>query len=321
MVGLKDKYKDYFKIGTAVNENTIVSHSGLIKKHFNSLTCENETKFISLQKKKGRFDFSPADKIVQFARDNNMAMRGHVFAWHSQSPDWLFEDADKDELLERIKEHIRVVGQRYSNDFYCWDAVNEVIEDKTDGFYRKSPWVDIIGEDFSDYVFRYAKEILPDTDLYYNDYNETIPEKRDKIYELVKGMLDRGVPVNGIGMQCHWNIYFPPADLVRQAIEKYAKLGLKLQITELDISVFSHDDTRIVEKPTEQMLELQAKAYQEAFAIFREYKDIIDNVTLWGVADDCTWLDNFPVYNRKNWPLLFDENHQPKEALLRIMDF
>lgn len=321
MVGLKDKYKDYFKIGAAVNEKTIESHADIIKKHFNSVTCENETKFIRLQKAKGSFDFLAADKILHFARENNIAMRGHVFAWHNQSPGWLFEDADKEELLERIKEHIRVVGQRYRDDFYCWDAVNEVIEDKAEEFYRKSPWVNIIGEDFADYVFRYAKEILPNTDLYYNDYNESNPPKRDKIYELVKGMLNRGIPVDGIGMQCHWSIHYPSASLVRQAIEKYAELGLKLQITELDISVFAHNELGRVEKPTVQMLMLQAKAYQEAFALFREYKDIIDNVTLWGVADDSTWLDDFPVKNRKNWPLLFDEDHKPKEALLRIMDF
>jgi endo-1,4-beta-xylanase len=321
MVGLKDKYKDYFKIGAAVNVNTIVSHADLIKEHFNSITCENETKFINLQGEKGKFNFSPADKIVQFGRVNNLAMRGHVFAWHNQSPDWLFENTNREEMLERTREHIRIVGQRYNKDFYCWDAVNEAIEDKTDSFYRQSPWVRIIGEDFADYVFRYAKEILPDTDLYYNDYNESIPTKRDKIYEYVKGMLDRGVPVDGIGMQCHWSIYYPSTDLIKQAIEKYAGLGLKIQITEMDISMFAHDDNSVYKKPTEQMIELQANAYQEVFAIFREYKDIIDNVTLWGVADDCTWLDYFPVFNRKNWPLLFDENHQPKEALLRIMDF
>ena len=321
MIGLKDKYKDYFKIGAAVNTHTIETHSDLLKKHFNSLTCENETKFQSLQKEENNFDFKDADKIVQFARDNHFAMRGHVFTWHNQTSEWVFENADKEILLERLKTHMRVVGKRYENDFYCWDCVNEAIEDKSDILFRKSPWSEIIGEDFMDYAFRYAKEILPNTDLYYNDYNESLIPKRDKIYDTVKSMLDRGVPIDGIGLQCHLNIYFPPIDLIRSAIEKYAKLGLKLQITELDMSLFAADDESRRKKPSKELLEKQAKQYGDLFAVFREYKDVIDNVTLWGIADDITWLDNFPVRNRKNWPLLFDEQHQPKEALLRIIDF
>lgn len=321
MIGLKDKYKDYFKIGAAVNVRTIGTHAELIKKHFSSLTCENETKFSSVHAQEDVYNFSQADKIVNFARMNDIAMRGHTFTWHNQTPSWVFEDADKELLLERLKEHIRIVGKRYEKDFYCWDVVNEAIEDKTDLFYRVSPWTQIIGEDFMEYAFRFAKEILPDAQLYYNDYNEVQVPKRDKIYEAIKKMQDRGVPIDGVGLQCHWNIYSPSMDEVRNAIELYAKLGLKLQVTEMDISVYEHNDDTKLEKPTEKMLELQAKAYGEAFAMFREYKDIIDNVTVWGVADDVTWLSNFPYRNRKNWPLLFDDEHQPKEALLRIMDF
>ncbi|MBH1941142.1 endo-1,4-beta-xylanase [Mobilitalea sibirica] len=321
MAGLKDKYRDYFKIGAAVNTRTINTHAKLITEHFNSLTCENETKFISLQKEEDNFNFRQADKIVQFARDNHLAMRGHTFTWHNQTPGWVFENATKEKLLDRLKTHIRVVGQRYEKDFYCWDVVNEAIEDKTELYMRKSPWTEIIGEDFMDYAFLFAKEILPGADLYYNDYNEVKQPKRDKIYKAVKDMIDRGIPVDGVGLQCHWSIYSPSADHIKSAIEQYAKLGLKIQVTEMDISMFSHEDKTGIQKPTEKLIEQQAKAYGDAFAIFREYKDIIDNVTLWGVADDETWLDNFPVKERKNWPLLFDEQQQPKEAYYRIMDF
>lgn len=321
MIGLKDKYKDYFKMGAAVNTRTINTHAALLKQHFSSLTCENETKFESLQKVEGNFNFSNADKIVQFARDNQIAMRGHTFTWHNQTPTWVFANADKEMLLKRLKNHIATVGKRYEKDFYCWDVVNEAIEDKSENLFRKSNWTEIIGEDFMDYAFRYAKEILPNTDLYYNDYNETQVPKRDKIYETVKGMMERGVPIDGVGLQCHWSIYSPVMDEIRKTIELYAKLGLKLQVTEMDVSVYAHEDISHLDKPTEKILDLQAKAYSNIFTIFREYKDIIDNVTLWGVADDSTWLDNFPVENRKNWPLLFDEQHQPKEALVRIMDF
>lgn len=320
-MGIKDKYQDYFKVGIAVNSRTIRTHAELIKKHFNSLTCENETKFSSVHYNKDKYDFDRADGIVQFARDNDMAMRGHTFTWHQQTPPWVFEDATKEILLERLKSHIEVVGKRYENDFYCWDVVNEAVDDKGDNILRKSPWVDIIGEDFMDYSFKYAREILPNTELFYNDYNAIVPEKRDKIYKAVKDMKDRGIPIDGVGLQCHFNIYNPTMDEIREAIELYASLGVRIHITEMEISVFGSKDEEKVSKPTEKMMELQAKAYGESFAIFREYKDVIDNVTLWGPADDETWLDNFPVRGRKNWPLLFDENHEPKEAYHRIMDF
>ena len=321
MIGLKDKYKDYFRIGAAINYRTVDTHKDLIIKHFDSITCENETKYVGLQKEENQFSFDNADRITRFAKDNNMYMRGHTFVWHNQTPEWVFEDATRDILLDRMKKHITQVGERYKEDFYCWDVVNEAVDDKNDIFYRKSPWYDIIGEDFVDIAFIHAKEVLPETDLYYNDYNESYFPKRDKIYKIVKDMLDRGIPVDGVGLQCHWNIYSPSMDDVKRAIEQYAKLGLKIQVTEMDVSVFEFFDESRLDKPSKELLKRQAATYKEGFKIFREYKDIIDTVTLWGVADDATWLDNFPVRNRKNWPLLFDEDHKPKEALYEIMDF
>lgn len=321
MIGLMDKYKDYFKIGAAVSSRSIETHQDLLKKHFNSITCENETKFVSLQGNENEYKFDTADRMLQFAKDNNMAMRGHTFVWHNQTPRWVFEGATKDILLERMKNHILKVGKRYENDFYCWDVVNEAIEDKGDVFMRKSPWVDIIGEDFMDYAFNFAREVLPNTELFYNDYNESHYPKRDKIYKAVKDMVERGVPVDGIGLQCHWNISSPSMDDFKRAMEQYAKLGLRIHVTEMDVSLFAFEDTTKLDKPSPELLKKQAEIYKEGFKILRDYKDIVDNVTLWGVADDYTWLDHFPVRNRKNWPLLFDENHEPKEAFYAIMDF
>lgn len=321
MIGLKDKYKEYFKIGAAVNTRTIESHKELLVKHFNSITCENETKFINLQRKENEYQFEKADKIVSFAKNNDMFMRGHTFVWHNQTPEWVFADATRDILINRMKEHILCVGKKYENDFFCWDVVNEAIEDKGDLIYRKSSWLDVIGEDFMDIAFSYAKEVLPKADLYYNDYNESSYPKRDKIYKAVKGMLDRGAPVDGIGLQCHWNIFSPTMDDFKRAMEQYAKLGLKIHVTEMDVSVFKFEDLGRIDKPSNEMLKKQTALYREGFKILREYKDLVDNVTLWGIADDVTWLDYFPTRNRKNWPLLFDEEHEPKEALYAIMDF
>ena len=123
-----------------------------------------------------------------------------------------------------------------------------------------------------------------------------------------------------MGLQAHWNINNPGIDEIRSAIETYASLGLKLQFTEMDVSVFSFDDRRMdLVKPTSEMLDLQAERYQQFFQLFKEYKDEITAVTFWGAADDYTWLDDFPVKGRKNWPFLFDENHQPKEAFWKVV--
>lgn len=321
MQRLKDKYKDYFKIGAEVNSWTIKSHADLITTHFNSITCENEMKPISLAPEEGRFTFERADEIYDFAVKNDLGVRGHTFVWHNQTPDWIFNVKDREELLERLKNHIAVVGGRYRDKVYCWDAVNEAIEDKTDLVLRQSKWLEKLGEHYMDDVFRIAKEVLPEKEFFYNDYNETNPVKRKKIYDTVKGMLDRGVPVDGIGMQMHINIYGPSIDELKSALELYASLNLRIHVTEMDVSMFEFNDHTRLDYPPAELIEKQAQVYADYFKVFREYKDHIDCVTLWGVADDMTWLDNFPVPRRKNWPLLFDVNHNPKEAFYRILEF
>lgn len=320
-MGLKDKYKDYFKVGAAVNSNTIISHSDIITEHFNSITCENEMKYGSVAVSDGVYNLDRADRIVDFAGKNQIAVRGHTFVWHNQTPDWVFDYADKEQLLQRIRGHITTIGNRYKDDIYCWDVVNEAIEDKLDIVLRRTKWLEILGEKYMDDVFHIAKEVLPGTQLFYNDYNETNPNKRGKIIETVQGMIRRGAPIDGIGLQCHYNLYEPSVDELKRSIELYADLGLRIHITEMDISMFRNGDQSNPGKPTRRMCELQAELYDSFFKVFREYKEVIDCVTLWGVADDDTWLDNFPVRNRKNWPLLFDVEHKPKEAFHRIMNF
>ncbi|BCN30074.1 endo-1,4-beta-xylanase [Anaeromicropila herbilytica] len=317
---LKEKYKDYFKVGVAVNEETIVSHKDIITEHFNSITCENAMKYNDLCDEHGNYHCEKADLIYEFAKENNLAIRGHNFVWHQAIPTSTLEKMQKEELLERITEHIQKVAMRYPN-IYCWDVVNEAISDDKESYWRETVWYKVLGEDYIDTIFRIAREAVPTTSkLYYNDYNEFDSIKSDKIYTLIKHALDRGVPIEGLGCQCHINISQPSVDTYRRALEKYAKLGVRLQITEMDVSIYSSRDMK-VENMTGREIEAQAKVYADYFKLFREYHEIIDAVTLWGVADDATWLDNFPVKNRKDAPLLFGVDHEPKEALLRIMDF
>ena len=320
-------YKDHFMIGAAVNPLTLNTQGELIKKQFNSITAENQMKFEELQPEPGRFTFEVADKIVSFAKENSMKVRGHTLVWHNQTPDWMFmnEDGsvtDRETLLERMKFHITTVMERYKGQIYCWDVVNEVVADEGTELLRESKWTEIIGDDFIEKAFEYAHEADPEALLFYNDYNESHPNKREKIYTLVKGLVDKGIPIHGIGLQAHWNLKGPSYEDIRAAIEKYATLGLEIHLTEMDVSVFSYEDRRAdLTEPTEEMQALQIERYTELFKMLREYSHVITSVTFWGAADDYTWLDDFPVRGRKNWPFVFDENHEPKESFWSIIDF
>ncbi|WP_404455166.1 endo-1,4-beta-xylanase [Virgibacillus necropolis] len=320
-------YQDYFHIGAAVNPMTLNSEQEIIKKHFSSITAENEMKFEALHPEEDRFTFETADKILSFAKENGKSVRGHTLVWHNQTSDWIFTDAnrklvDRQTLLKRMERHITTVMERYKGQIYSWDVVNEAVTDSGKNILRDSKWLSIIGDDFIDKAFEYAHQADPDAALFYNDYNESNPEKRDKIFKLVKGLVDKGVPIHGIGMQAHWNLTGPSYDEIRKAIEKYASLGMKIQITEMDVSVFNFNDKRThFTEPTEEMKVLQAERYQGFFKLFREYADVITSVTFWGATDEYTWLDNFPVKERKNWPFVFDVNHMPKNSFWKIADF
>ncbi|OMD66815.1 1,4-beta-xylanase [Paenibacillus odorifer] len=323
---LKTIFAEDFKIGAAVNLMTIKSQEHLLAYHFNSITAENEMKFESLHPLEDSYNFKLADQLVAFARKHHMAMRGHTLVWHNQTTDWLFEDkkggcVSKETLLARLKSHIQTVVGRYKEDIYAWDVVNEVIADEGEELLRQSKWLDIVGPEFIGKAFEFAHEADPKALLFYNDYNESNPLKRDKIYKMVKSLLEQGVPIHGVGLQAHWNLYDPSLDDIRAAIEKYASLGLQLQLTELDVSMFRFDDKRMdLKVAPAELLELQAERYEAMFALLKEYRDVISSVTFWGAADDYTWLDGFPVRGRKNWPFLFDEQHNPKRAYHQLLN-
>lgn len=323
---LYETFSGQFLIGAAVNPKTLVSQRDLLAYHFNSLTAENEMKFERLHPEEERYTFEEADRLVAFAKENGMGLRGHTLVWHNQTPDWMFEHPsggaiDRDTLLARMKAHIETVVTRYKGMIYAWDVVNEAVIDSGEELLRPSKWLEIVGEDFIAKAFEYAHAADPGAMLFYNDYNESVPEKREKIYSLVKSLKEKDVPIHGIGLQAHWSLEHPTLDNIREAIERYASLGMMLHITELDVSVFDFEDKRTdLLSPTEEMMERQAERYQQFFRLFKEYREHITSVTFWGAADDYTWLDNFPVYGRKNWPFIFDQQHQPKQAFWDILD-
>ncbi|MDB5112838.1 MAG: xynB 2, partial [Mucilaginibacter sp.] len=210
---------------------------------------------------------------------------------------------------------------------YAWDVVNEAIDDDSTKFLRNSQWYQICGEDFITKAFEYAHEADPNAILFYNDYNTERPEKRERVYKLLKKLTDAHVPVNGVGLQAHWSIDEPsPKDLIA-TIKKFSSLGLKIQITEMDISIYPWEKDRRAKRPDEsdvytpEIEKKQAEKYAELFKIFRQYKKVITGVTFWNLSDKYTWLDQYPVPGRKNYPLLFDKNMQPKKAYQGVINF
>lgn len=331
--GLKDYYSDYFTMGVAVSPQSIEGESAeLIKREYNSITPENVMKMGPIHPEQDRFNWEPADAIAEFARENGLKMRGHALVWHQQTGGWIFEAEDggkvsKEELLRRMKSHIDSVVPRYSETIYAWDVVNEAIDDNPDNFLRNSEWYEIAGEDFIIKAFEYAREADPDVKLFYNDYNAIIPEKRDRIYKLLKMLVDRDVPIDGVGIQGHWSIFGPTEEELREALDMYTSLGLEVQITELDVSIYPWEKEQRERREgesdefTPELEQRQIEAYDMFFRVFRDYQDELTSVTFWNVADNYTWLDHYPVEGRKNYPLLFDENYERKKAYEKVVEF
>lgn len=332
--GLKDYYKDYFPIGVAVSPNDLKNPAevSLILKQFNSLTPENAMKMGPIHPEENRYNWKDADSIVAFAVAHHLRVRGHNLCWHEQTPKWLFTDAEgklvsKEVLLKRLKDHITTVVNRYKGKVYAWDVVNEAIDDDSTKFLRNSLWYQICGEDFIAKAFEYAHEADPNAVLFYNDYNTERPEKRERVYRLLKKLVDARVPINGVGLQAHWSIYEPTAADLIKTIKEFSSLGLKVQITELDISIYPWEKKLRARRPgesdeyTPELQQKQAEQYASVFKIFRDYKDAITGVTFWNISDRHTWLDTYPVPGRKNYPLLFDQNYQPKKAYWDVVSW
>lgn len=332
--GLKDYYRDYFTMGVAVSPRSLhTDEAGFILKHFSSLTPENAMKMGPIHPLPDRYNWRDADSIVAFAFRNGMRVRGHALCWHNQTPHWLFVDArgdtvGKTELLSRLREHIHSVVSRYKGKIYAWDVVNEAISDRADKFYRNSAFYRICGEEYIEMAFEYAHEADPAALLFYNDYNTINPVKRKKIIRMVRDLRARGVPVQAIGLQGHWAITEPGREQLDETLRDFASLGLPLQITELDISVYPKEHMARERRPadsdtvfTAERAEKQAGVYRMCFELFRKYRQSITGVTFWNISDRQSWLDNFPVRGRKDYPLLFDRDLNPKAAYWEVVNF
>ena len=329
--GLKDAYQEYFKIGVSVNNRNVTdpAQMALILREFNSITAENAMKPEPTEPRKGEFHWEDADRIADFCRRNGIRMRGHTLMWHSQIGSWMYQDEKgnllpKEEFYANMKHHIQAIVSRYKDVVYCWDVVNEAVADSPvlpgRSELRDSPMFRIAGEEFIYKAFEYAHEADPEALLYYNDYNDAEPAKSQRIYNLVKRMKDAGVPVDGIGMQAHYNVYGPSMKEVDDAINLYSRVVGHIHLTELDIRV--NEDmggalrfNRGRGQVTDWERTLQQDQYVNLFKVLRKHKDVIDCVTFWNVSDKDSWLGT------DNYPLLFDENYKPKQAYLAVKGF
>ena len=336
--GLKDAYKDYFSIGVAVNMRNISNPEqiAIIKKDFNSITAENDMKPQPTEPAYGQFNWENADKIANFCRSNGIKLRGHCLMWHAQIGEWMYKDekgdlVSKEKLFQNMKHHITAIVERYKDVIYAWDVVNEAISDggwqggrrgmgEHPSPYRNSPLYQIAGDEFIKKAFIYAREADPNVLLFYNDYNAADPGKRDRIYNMVKSMKEEGVPIDGIGMQGHYNVYGPSMEDVDAALTKYSTIVKHIHITELDIRAnqemggqlnFSRDGGNI----SQVVKTLQEDQYARLFKVLRKHKDVVDNVTFWNLSDRDSWL------GARNYPLPYDENYKPKRVYSIIKDF
>jgi len=315
---LAEIYKDYFMIGCAGEFNLFMADSlpyQVMSNTFNAITPENSMKPQSVQGAKGVFTFSSSDSLVSAAKENGMTVIGHTLAWHQQSPAWLnSKDLSRDEAIENLKTHIKEVMSHYGGDVYSWDVVNEAFDDNITNpgnwrtALRECAWKTAIGDDYIEIAFRAAREANPDVLLYYNDYNLDYPDKREAVYSMAKEFIEKGVPIDGIGMQGHYNMSTSAAS-VERSIARFAELGLKVSITELDITVNDAKDDGL----TEAQELAQAIKYAELFQVFRAYKDTVERVTLWGISDGTSWRGD-------RYPLLFDKAYKAKKAFWAVAD-
>lgn len=339
---LKKAFKDKFYIGTAMSlpqiNETDVKSDQIITSQFSSIVAENCMKSMFLQPQEGKFFFDDADRFVAFGEKNNMFIIGHTLIWHSQLPKWFFVDKNgKDVSLEvlkqRMKNHITTVVSRYKGRVKGWDVVNEAIME--DGTYRKSKFYEILGEEFIPLAFQYAQEADPNAELYYNDYNEWFPEKVKTVINIVKNMKSRGIRVDGVGMQTHVGLDTPKLAEYEKAIVDYASAGVKVNVTEMEISALpspwgtSANVSDTVEYqakmnpytkglPQNVQKEWESR-YLDFFRLFIKHQDKIRRVTMWGVTDNQSWKNDFPIKGRTDFPLLFDRNFKAKPVVEKII--
>ena len=341
--GLKDALGKYFLVGAAINVNQSAGYDSMatatLARHFNCIVAENCMKPEGMQPQEGKFKWRKAERFVKYGEDHGLTVIGHVLVWHSQTPDWFFKDAEgnaatREVLIERMKTHIHTVVGHFKGRIKGWDVVNEAILD--DGAYRQSPWYKIIGPEYIELAFQYAHEADPDAELYYNDYSMANPAKRKTVCEIVRKLKEKGLRIDGVGMQSHNGLGWPNLKDYEASIDAFAACGVNVMITELDLNVlpnpssfggaevsqdFAYEERMNpykngLPKDVEQRID---KRWLELFDVYKRHAHQISRVCLWGISDAQSWMNDWPIKGRTAYPLLFDRQYQPKSVVQDII--
>jgi endo-1,4-beta-xylanase len=335
---LKEIFKNDFRIGTAINTQQIQERdtvaNSLIKQQFNTVTPENIMKAEIIEPSWNKFNFDLADKLVAYAAKNNIKVNAHNLIWHSQLPAFMQHMQSADSVKQYFVHHITTVASHYDGKVYSWDVVNEALNE--DGTLRNSIFLQKLGPDYIVDAFHLAQKASPHSKLYYNDYNIEQPAKRKGTIELIKKIQAVGVRIDGVGIQGHWRADNVPMKDIEESIKEFSALGIEVMFTELDLSVLRNPwdnataDVSATAKGDSGMNpyanglpdsveQIQAKAYADLFKLFFKYKGKVSRITFWGVNDGQSWLNDWPIRGRTNYPLLFDRNFQPKSAFYSVI--
>ncbi|MGD0389618.1 MAG: endo-1,4-beta-xylanase [Tepidisphaeraceae bacterium] len=340
---LKDAFKDCFHVGVALNQSQFGEENAatteLVKTQFNSISPENVLKWEVVHPEPAIYDFALADAYVAFGEANHMWIIGHNLVWHSQTPNWVFQDdkgqpLGREALLARMHDHIRTVVGRYKGRINSWDVVNEALNE--DGTIRQDSWMKIIGQDYIAKAFEFAHQADPDAELCFNDFSVENEPKRNGAVALIRKLKAQGVPVTAVGIQGHVKMDWPTMDQIDATIDAFAALGVKVNITELDIDMLPkavEGNTAEISLTAKARKELNpypnglpdavqqalAKRYAALFATYVKHRGAIGRVTFWGVTNADSWLNNWPVQGRTSYPLLFDREGKPTPAFQAVI--
>lgn len=298
-------------VGAAIEPKLLdePQYAKTLKENYNFITPENRMKWGFIHPKKDIFDFKGADKIVDFALENDMKVRGHTLVWHIENPSWLTNgNFSKEELLKILENHIKTVVGHYKGKVHAWDVVNEVIDVYT---LRNTLWLEKIGPEYIEKAFQWAHEADPDAKLYINDFFiEEKGVKSDYYYKFVKELLDKKVPIHGVGFQCHFDMQTPPdMGSIYDNVKRFVDLGLEVDFTEVDFRIYGYAD--------ETQLKNQAEAYSQLMNIALNF-DKVKVFTMWGLTDKHSWV---PVtYPESGAAHIFDKEYKPKPAYTALVN-
>lgn len=339
-LSLKETFRNDFLIGTALSAEQIEekdsSASALVRQQFNAVTPENVMKAEIIHPGWESYNFDLADKLVDYTRKYRIKLTATPLIWHSQLPPFVSKLKDTDSVRRYFESHIAIVARRYDGQTHSWEVVNEALNE--DGSLRNTVFLQKLGSDYVVEAFRLAEKAAPHTQLYYNDYNIEQPRKRAGAIAIIKKIQAAGIRIDGVGIQGHWHVDEVPFDYIEQSIQEFSALGIQVAFTELDLSVLPNPWGRRASADLNQTAQYEAQmnpytkglpdsvqqklatAYAGLFTLFLKYKDNISRVTFWGVNDGQSWLNDFPIRGRTNYPLLFDRQYNPKPAFYSVLE-